>query len=196
MLWNKTLPKIEPEGPEDSAGSLKHWVLSQAQQHGLAEGCLKSALGYLSGDAEFSKKWKDTSMSCLFNKPIRQFLSHSKNTLLFPYQNQKHSPGQSQDPQFSSLPGLVAKHKPAVDSEATCFVLPGDYSGHRAEKIRKFTFRFNTKNLITVWAILSHKGNIQGNLSYYWLSFWDSALCIPFWFWTVTLLPQHSKWWY
>lgn len=55
-MQNKALPKIEPEGPADSAGSLKHWVLSQAQQHELAEGCLKSALGYLSGDAEFSKK--------------------------------------------------------------------------------------------------------------------------------------------
>ena len=89
-------------------------------------------------------------MSSLFNKPIRQFLSHSKNILLFPYKNQKHSPGQSQDPQFSSLPVPVAKHTPAEDSEATCFVLPGDYSGHRAEKVRKFTFRVNTKNLIMI----------------------------------------------
>lgn len=71
MLRDKALPKTGPEGPEDSAGSLTHWILTQAQHHGLAEGCLQSALGYLSGDAEFSKKWKDKPISCLFNKAIR-----------------------------------------------------------------------------------------------------------------------------
>lgn len=56
MLRDKALPKTGPEGPEDSAGSLTRWILRQAQHCGLAEGCLRSALGYLSGDAEFSKK--------------------------------------------------------------------------------------------------------------------------------------------
>lgn len=56
MLKGKALPKTEPEGPEDSAGSLTHWILRQAQNCGLPVGCLQLALGYLSDDAEFSKK--------------------------------------------------------------------------------------------------------------------------------------------
>lgn len=56
MLRGRGLPKTGPEGPEDSAGSLTHWLLRQAQHCGLPVGCLQLALGYLSDDAEFSEK--------------------------------------------------------------------------------------------------------------------------------------------
>lgn len=39
---------------------------------------------------------------------------------------------------------LEVKHKPAEGFGATCSVLPGDYSGHRAEKINRINIRFNT----------------------------------------------------
>jgi hypothetical protein len=58
--------------------------------------------------------------------------------------------GQSLDPQFSSLPVLAAEHKLTVGSEATCSVLPGDYSGHRAS----FVSSAQTFALVEGWQLL------------------------------------------
>jgi hypothetical protein len=59
---------------------------------------------------------------------------------------------------------LAAEHKLTVGSEATCSVLPGDYSGHRAEKISRFIIRFNTYYLefnSDLQPFLTEKYNIQ-----------------------------------